>query len=103
MRDQAESSKRPNNTPLQATLEVLGRRSVFFPELAFDKGRLDARKKLELAVDETIAPSRFLGSAFTAGISQARDSLDDYGQEWDGMAMGSDSALPWPAKPRAIS
>jgi hypothetical protein len=35
-------------------------------------------------VDETIAPSRFLGSAFTAGIGQARDSLHDYGQGWEG-------------------
>jgi hypothetical protein len=82
--EQNELSQKPDNTPLKATLEMLGRRSVFFPELAFDKGRLKARQKLELAVDETIAPSRFLGSAFTAGIGQARDSLHDYGQGWNG-------------------
>jgi hypothetical protein len=71
-------------TPLRATLGVLGKRSVFFPELAFDKGPLRARQKLELAVDETIAPSRFMGSAFTAGIGQARNSLPGYGPEWGG-------------------
>jgi hypothetical protein len=82
--DQAQSSQTQDRTPFKTTLEVLGRRSVFFPELAFDKGPLDARQKLELAVDETVAPSRFLGSAFTAGIGQARDSFHDYGQGWEG-------------------
>jgi hypothetical protein len=82
--DQSESTQKPGNTPLRSTIEVLGKRSVFFPELAFDKGRLDSRQKLELAVDETVAPSRFLGSAFTAGIGQARDALPGYGQGWNG-------------------
>jgi hypothetical protein len=82
--DLSESSQKSDNTRLKTTIQVLGKRSVFFPELAFDKGPLNARKKLELAVDETIAPSRFMGSAFTAGIGQARDSLSGYGQEWGG-------------------
>jgi hypothetical protein len=69
---------------LKQTIEVLGKRSIFFPELAHDHGPLDGRQKFELAVDETIAPSRFIGSAFTAGISQARDSLSGYGQGWAG-------------------
>ncbi len=69
---------------LKQTIEVLGKRSIFFPELAHERGPLDGRQKFELAVDETIAPSRFLGSAFTAGISQARDSLSGYGQGWAG-------------------
>jgi hypothetical protein len=80
----------PNAAPqksggaFQNTIGILGRRSVFFPELAHDRGPLDPRKKLELAVDETIAPSRFLGSLFTSGISQARDALPGYGQGWNG-------------------
>jgi hypothetical protein len=60
---------------LQATIAILGKRSVFFPELAFDKGPLDPWQKFELSVDETIAPSRFLGSMITAGIGQARNAL----------------------------
>jgi hypothetical protein len=92
--EQSDSTQKPANTPLRNTIQVLGKRSMFFPELAFDKGRLDARQKLELAVDETVAPSRFLGSAFTAGIGQARDSLPGYGQEWGGYGkrMGSSTA-----------
>jgi hypothetical protein len=68
----------------RATISILGKRSVFFPELAHDRGPLDARRKLELAIDETIAPSRFLGSMFTSGITQARDGLPGYGQGWSG-------------------
>jgi hypothetical protein len=81
--DQSQSAQK-SDTPLQTTLQVLARRSLFFPELAFDRGRLDSLQKLQLAVDESIAPSRFLGSAFTAGIGQARDSFHDYGQGWEG-------------------
>jgi hypothetical protein len=69
---------------LKQTMQVLGKRSIFFPELAHSRGPLTSKQKFQLAVDETIAPSRFLGSAFTAGISQARDGLSDYGQGWQG-------------------
>jgi hypothetical protein len=69
---------------LKQTMQVLGKRSIFFPELAHERRPLTSAQKFELAVDETIAPSRFIGSLFTAGIGQARDSLHDYGQGWDG-------------------
>jgi hypothetical protein len=61
-------NQKPENTPLKSTLVILGRRSVFFPDLATSKRAFRSRQKLELAIDETIAPSRFLASAFTAGI-----------------------------------
>ena len=77
-------SAQKQESPFKATIGILGSRSVFFPELAHDRGRLSSEQKLELAVDETIAPSRFLGSAFTAGVGQARDSLPGYGQGWNG-------------------
>jgi hypothetical protein len=74
----------PKGSAFKDTLGILGRRSVFFPEVAHERGPLSRRQKLELSVDETLAPSRFLGSAFTAGIGQARDSLSGYGQGWTG-------------------
>src|ERR1700754_1262913 len=77
---QAEGPK----AQLKQTFQVLGRKSIFFPELAHERKPLTSKQKFQLAVDETIAPSRFLGSAFTAGIGQARDSLHDYGQGWEG-------------------
>jgi hypothetical protein len=91
----------PEKTRLKTTLQILGKRSLFFPDLATDKGPLSSGKKLELAVDESIAPSRFLASSFTAGIAQARNALPGYGQEWGGygkrfgssMASGASSHL----------
>jgi hypothetical protein len=80
----AESTQPKQETPFKQAIGVLGRRSAFFPELAYDKGPLDSRKKLELAVDETLAPSRALGSLFTSAIGQARDALPGYGQGWAG-------------------
>jgi hypothetical protein len=91
--DPTDSTQKPA-TPLETTIEVLGKRSIFFPDLAHDRGPLDSRQKLELAVDETVAPSTFLASAFTAGIGQARDSFSSYGQGWAGYGkrMGSSIA-----------
>jgi hypothetical protein len=85
--------QKPENTRLKTTLEILGKRSLFFPDLATDKGSLSSGKKLELAVDETIAPSRFIASAFTAGISQARNGLPGYGQEWGGYGKRFGSSM----------
>jgi hypothetical protein len=81
---QAPAQEQGPKAQLKQTMEVLGKRSIFFPELAHERKPLTSKQKFQLAVDETIAPSRFVGSLFTAGISQARDSLPDYGQGWDG-------------------
>jgi hypothetical protein len=94
-------TQKPEKTRLKTTLEILGKRSLFFPDLATGKGPLSSGHKLELAVDESIAPSRFLASSFTAGIAQARNVLPGYGQEWGGygkrfgssMASGASSHL----------
>jgi len=80
----AQQTEQGRKAQLKQTIEVLGKRSIFFPELAHERRPLTSTQKLQLAVDETIAPSRFMGSAFTAGIGQARDSLHDYGQGWEG-------------------
>ncbi len=77
----------------KTTVEIMGSRSAFFPELATDRRPLNAHRKLELALDETIAPSRSLGSAFTSGISQARNSLPGYGQEWGGYGKRFGSSM----------
>jgi hypothetical protein len=63
---------------------LLSRRSIFFPSIATSIGPLSTKKKFLLFADESVAPSRFLTSAAGAGISQARDSLDGYGQEMGG-------------------
>jgi hypothetical protein len=73
---------------------IVSRQSVFFPELAQQAGPLTSLQKLQLAVDEALAPSRFLSSAFSSSIGQARNSLPGYGQGWDayGKRFGSSVA-----------
>ena len=48
-----------HDSSLQATFEVLGRRSVFFPDLAASPGPLSSKQKLELFAGKSLAPSRF--------------------------------------------
>jgi len=79
-----ERSPAKHENPLGTTVEILGRRSVFFPDLASSPGPLSSTEKLKLFADKSIAPSRFLASALGAGFSQARDALPGYGQGWSG-------------------
>src|SRR6266446_6445267 len=78
---------------VNTTIEVLGRRSVFFPNIATSVGPLSSKQKFELFADETVAPSRFLSSAAGAGISQARNSLEGYGQELGGYGKRFGSSM----------
>lgn len=75
-----EPPSHKRDSALQTTFEILGRRSIFFPDLATSPGPLSSQQKLELFAGKSLAPSRFLSSALSSGISQARDTLSDYGQ-----------------------
>lgn len=79
-----EQAPHKHDNAFRTTVEVLGRRSVFFPDLAASPGPLTSKQKLELFVDKSVAPSRFLSSAAGAGIHQALDSLPAYGQGMSG-------------------
>src|SRR5258707_1155748 len=79
-----QSTPQEHENRVQTTIEVLQRRSIFFPDIATSAGPLSVKQKFELFADESVAPSRFLSSAAGAGISQARNSLDGYGQEAGG-------------------
>jgi hypothetical protein len=72
---------------------LLSRRSVFFPELAYQKGPLSAGQKLALAADVSIAPSRFVSSAFIAGINQGTNSPSGYGQGGEGYGKRFGAAM----------
>ena len=79
-----EQPQHKRDNAFRTTVEVLGRRSIFFPDLAASPGPLHAKQKLELFADKSIAPSRFLSSGIGAGIGQARDSFPGYGQGMSG-------------------
>lgn len=69
---------------VSSTVRLLSRRSLFFPELAYQTGPLSPGQKFELAVGESVAPSRFVGSAVIAGIDQATNTPSGYGQGGEG-------------------
>jgi hypothetical protein len=79
--------------PFHATIEILGRKSTFFPNIATSKGPLSSKQKFELFADESVAPSRFISSAAGAGIGQARNSLADYGQGMGGYGKRFGSSM----------
>jgi hypothetical protein len=88
-----ESAPPKRQNPFNTTIVVLGRRSIFFPNIATSVGPLSSRQKFELFADESVSPSRFLSSAAGAGISQARNSLDGYGQGMGGYGKRFGSSM----------
>src|SRR5713101_3491875 len=88
-----ESAPQKRQNHLNTTIEVLERRSIFFPSIATSKGALSSKQKFELFADESVAPSRFLSSAAGAGISQAQNSLEGYGQELGGYGKRFGSSM----------
>src|SRR5229473_7211900 len=87
------SAHQKRQNPFNTTIVVLGRRSVFFPNIATSVGPLSNKQKFELFADESVSPSRFLSSAAGAGISQARNSLDGYGQGMGGYGKRFGSSM----------
>jgi|SRR5215472_7752073 len=90
-KQQTAPPKRDN--PFQSTIEVLARRSVFFPDLATSQKPLRPRQKLELFADQSIAPSQIVSSLAGSAISQAADFLPGYGQGWNGYSKRFGSSM----------
>src|SRR5216684_932121 len=87
------NAPRQRQNPINTTIEVLERRSIFFPEIATSPGPLSSKQKFELFAGESVAPSRFLGSAAGAAIGQAQNSLEGYGQGWGGYGKRFGSSM----------
>ena len=64
--------------------KVLSKSSIFFPDLATNRSPLTTGGKFRLFAANSIAPATIVGSAFGAGISQASDSHEAYGQGAEG-------------------
>jgi hypothetical protein len=88
-----ENAPAKHDNPLGETIQILGRRSIFFPDLATSPKPLTSKQKFELSADESIAPSRILSSALGAGIGQAADSLPGYGEGMGGYAKRFGSSM----------
>jgi hypothetical protein len=88
-----ENAPQKRQNTFNTTIVVLSRRSFFFPNIATSVGPLSTKQKFELFADESVAPSRFLSSAAGAGIGQARNSLDGYGQGGEGYGKRFGSSM----------
>lgn len=83
-KEQSGDKQQKSGNRFTSTVGIIGRRSLFFPELATSDRPLTATQKFELAVDQSIAPSSFLAAAAAAGIAQADNSWPGYGQGAEG-------------------
>ena len=88
-----EHAPRKHDNAFRTTVEVLGRRSVFFPDLAASPGPLDTKQKLELFAGKSVAPSRLITSGIGAGIGQARNAFPGYGQGMSGYGKRLGSSM----------
>ncbi len=72
---------------------VLSGSSLFFPNIATKSGPLTPGQKFELFALNSISLSAWIGSAAGAGINQALDSPDGYGQGAEGYGKRFGAAM----------
>ncbi len=65
-------------------VNLLAKKSFFFPNLAVNNKPLTPKEKFTLGVTNTVSGFNLLGTAAGAGISQARDTYPGYGQGAEG-------------------
>jgi hypothetical protein len=78
--DAPSATRKP---PSDAT-STLVRRSFFFPNIATGESRLSTGDKFKLFAANSASVSTLLGAAFSAGIGQAENSPEGYGQGGEG-------------------
>jgi len=91
--DQSSAKPQTMPAPIEHTMKLLARRSIFFPDLAADKRALSPLQKLQLATDNSIAPSTIAGDLIGAAIDQATGSLSGYGGGWGGYGKRFGSSI----------
>lgn len=87
------TAKESGKNGLQSTVGLVARRSFFYPELATSPEPLTAEEKFKLFLSESVSPPQILSAAAVAGISQARDTLSEYGQGGEGYAKRFGAAM----------
>jgi len=71
---------------LPGTIQVVSKRSKFFPNLATDAGTMTSGQKFKLFVNNSLSGAALVGSTVSAGFGQATDSNSGYGQGAEGFA-----------------
>jgi hypothetical protein len=89
-------SSSTSQTGTSATLSLfvmLDKRSIVFPDIAADSGRMTTGRKFKLFVDDSISLHTLAGSSLGAAIDQAADSPHGYGQGGEGYAKRFGSSM----------
>ncbi len=74
-------------------IELLNRRSNFFPDIARTLGPLDSAEKFKLFIGNSLSGHVLLGSTVSAGFGQALDTNHGYGQGAEGYAKRFGSSM----------
>ncbi len=90
--DQAPSALVPP-APV-ALYNLLQKKSIVFPDIAYSTERLSAGQKFKLFVDSSVSVDSVTWAVLGSAVGQAADSPTGYGQEWGGYGkrFGSDMA-----------
>lgn len=83
-------------------VNILAKRSFFFPNLAVNNKPLTVKQKFTLGVTNTVSGFNLLGTAAAAGISQARDTYPGYGQGAEGYFKRWGAAMGFSASTNMI-
>jgi hypothetical protein len=100
-RPKAQGQVSPPEATAMKFIGYATNRSFIFPDIATSPTSIGAGSKFKLFVNQGISPAYILQSAISAGISQARNSPEAYGQGWDAyggrfgasLARGSSNAF----------
>ncbi len=79
--------------PLASSLGLIAKKSWVYPELATTSGPLTSKEKFQLFLSKTVAAPQILSSAAGAGISEARGTLEGYGQGGEGFGKRFGSSM----------
>src|SRR5580704_431340 len=77
-----------------AIYNLLQKKSVVFPDIAYSTERLSAGQKFKLFVDSSVSVDAMTWAALGSAVGQADNSPTGYGQEWGGYGkrFGADLA-----------
>lgn len=76
-----------------ALYNLLQRKSIVFPDIAYSTERLSTGQKFELFVDNSGSVDAVTWAALGSAVGQANDSPTGYGQGWDGYGKRFGSSM----------
>jgi hypothetical protein len=94
--DAPSATRSAQTTPRKSSIgffSTLNRKSIVFPDIATTEGPLSTGGKFKLFVDNSASLSSLAGSAVSAGIGQAEDYPEGYGQGGEGYGKRFGAAM----------